>query len=495
MNNYTEQILYHYILNDLNLCSKVTSTFFTTKNLQILYELAQDYVIKYKVAPSSSQIKELLKITNKNEVISDEVVDIIYSVQNRLGEYSADWLAETSMNWAKWQNFTLSLRNLVAYVKSVDVNENNVSQVMERAKATFNSSAILQLDEAPGADLYNAEDHKQTTLERTPTGYSYIDMCLDGGSWAGSLIVFLGPPKTGKSLWLQNLCAQSVINGDDCAYISLELPEPMIMNRIGANLFNIPAMDYKRVSQDSNFMKQKIGEFRNASIKPRGNLWVKFYPMSTLTTTELEAALLKEEERRSTVDKPFKFKKVFIDYINIMQNWRNPNSENTYQKIKNIAEDLKATAAMGKWHIFSATQTNRQAFDATDMFVSDISESYALNSTVDAMFGIIADQLMKAQGKYKLKCLLDRVAPFENTYRIYLNNKEYLRLAEDPNDTYHECVSDIGSVQDNRFKAKNNDNKYSNNIVPPSEPKKPKVQMSVDPPINGMINITGSNLF
>ena len=77
MNNYTEQILYHYILNDLNLCSKVTSTFFTTKNLQILYELAQDYVIKYKVAPSSSQIKELLKITNKNEVISDDVVDII----------------------------------------------------------------------------------------------------------------------------------------------------------------------------------------------------------------------------------------------------------------------------------------------------------------------------------------------------------------------------------------------------------------------------------
>ena len=499
MNNYTEQILYHYILNNLSLCSKVTSSFFSTKNLQLLYELAKDYTIKYKIAPSVSQIKELLKVTNKSELISDDIVDIIYSTQNRLNEYSAEWLEETSVNWAKWQNFSLALRNLVAYVKSAEVNENNVSQIMEHAKSLFNNSAILQLDEAPGADLYNPEDHQQTSLERTPTGYSYIDMCMDGGSWAGSLIVFLGPPKTGKSLWLQNICAQSILNGEDCAYISLELPEPMIMNRIGANLFDIPAMDYKRVSQDINFMKNKIQEFRNSSIKPRGNLWVKFYPMSTLTTTQLEAALLKEEERRSTSDKPFKFKRVFIDYINIMQNWRNPNSENTYQKIKNIAEDLKAVAAMGNWHIFSATQTNRGAFDATDMFVSDISESYALNSTVDVMFGIIADQMMKAQGRYKLKCLLDRVAPFENTYRIYLNNKTYLRLSEDPNDTYHEATVDVGTIQNNgKFQRRDNaeHNVQSKNIVPPkSEDVVSKPQLSIDPPRNGMITISGDGLF
>ena len=446
MNNYVQQILYHYILSRVDLCSKIKYNFFDSKELQFLYQVVQPYVIKYKEAPTAIQVKDILKVENKDEIISFDAIDIIYNTKKSLSEYGEDWLENTTINWAKWSNFTLSVRNLVAYVKGAQVTEDNVDSIMEHAKSLFNNDSIIEFNESPGSDLYDAFAHKPSKLVRSSVGYDYIDKCLKGGCWEGSLIVFMGAPKSGKSLWLQNLCAKSIIAGNDCAYISLELPEEMIMSRIGSNLFNIPALQYEQFAEDETYMKQKITTFLNDGIKPRGNLWVKFFPASTMTTTDLENCLLREEERRSTPDKPFKFKMVFIDYINIMKNWRNPNSENTYLKIKNLAEDLKAIGAINKWAMFTATQTKREAADSTDMNVADTSESYGLNATVDAMFGIIVDPMMKAQGVYHLKCLLDRVCPMENTYKKFINDKTYLRISEDELEPYKDCSAVFNNV-------------------------------------------------
>lgn len=446
MNNYVQQILYHYILSRVDLCSKIKYNFFDSKELQFLYQVVQPYVIKYKEAPTAIQVKDILKVENKDEVISFDAIDIIYNTKKSLSEYGEDWLENTTINWAKWSNFTLSVRNLVAYVKGAQVTEDNVDSIMEHAKSLFNNDSIIEFNESPGSDLYDAFAHKPSKLVRSSVGYDYIDKCLKGGCWEGSLIVFMGAPKSGKSLWLQNLCAKSIVAGNDCAYISLELPEEMIMSRIGSNLFNIPALQYEQFAEDETYMKQKITTFLNDGIKPRGNLWVKFFPASTMTTTDLENCLLREEERRSTPDKPFKFKMVFIDYINIMKNWRNPNSENTYLKIKNLAEDLKAIGAINKWAMFTATQTKREAADSTDMNVADTSESYGLNATVDAMFGIIVDPMMKAQGVYHLKCLLDRVCPMENTYKKFINDKTYLRISEDELEPYKDCSAVFNNV-------------------------------------------------
>ena len=487
MNNYTEQILFHYILSNLELCNKVRSDFFTNKNLQVLYKYAQEHTLKYKEAPTEKQIKDLLKIDGKEDLISPEIISIIYTAKNSLHDYTTEWLDTTSTNWAKWQNFTIALRNMVAYVKNTDVNEDNVAEVMERAKSAFNNTAILEIDTNGGSDFYDAVSHKQSELHRTPTGYKFIDDCLDGGSWDGSFIVLVGDPKAGKSLWLQNICAQSIINGDNCAYITLELPEPMIMQRIGANLFNIPALDYKYVSEDTNLMRDKINIFRNGGIKPRGELWIKSFPMSTMTANDLEACLLKEEERRSTPERPFKFKKVFVDYLNIMKNWRNPNSENTYLKIKQIAEDTKAVGVNNHWAIFTATQTNRSAFGASDMNVTDISESVGVNATVDAMFGIIADQMMKAQGIYNLKSLLNRVKGTANLGKRFNFDKTYLRITEDQNTQVFEFNASINKVAQNRnFNNQQSGNTVANNTISTNQ-----VQMDTSP----FVKITGNGMF
>ena len=99
-------------------------------------------------------------------------------------------------------------------------------------------------------------------------------------------------------------------------------------------------------------------------------------------------------------------------------------------KIKQIAEDLRAMAIKNDWCIVTATQTNRTQFDSNDILTNQVSESSALGATVDAMFGIIADPLMKSQGKYYLKCMYDRVSPQENKKKLYDCNFNFLRLSE-----------------------------------------------------------------
>lgn len=435
MNQYIQNIFYHFLLSEPGLALKINPEFFDAKNLQICFTYAKEYVIKYHTAPSANQLKELLKADNKSEIVSDDIVDIIYSAQKNVGDYTHDWLYDNSTSWAQWKNFLNSLKSTLTYVKlnQDNVDTDNVKEIMEHAKGAFNRSCIIEFDDdgKGGSDFWDAISHKQIKLIRSSSGYPFIDLCLKGGYFPGCLICFVGAPKSGKSTWLQNLCAESVKKGENNAYVSLELPEEMIHNRIGANMFTIPSLDYEKYTDDTEAFKERIDTFKRSCLVPPGQLIVKSFPTSTMSVLDLEAWLLTKEEELSTEGNPFKFKNVFVDYINIMKNYRNPNSENTYMKIKQLAEDVKAIGLKHGWAIITATQTTRSQYDTTDMLASQVSESSGLGATVDAMFGIIADSFMKAKGEYYLKCIYDRVAPEDNKRKKYLIDKTYLRLTED----------------------------------------------------------------
>jgi hypothetical protein len=114
-----------------------------------------------------------------------------------------------------------------------------------------------------------------------------------------------------------------------------------------------------------------------------------------------------------------------------MKNWRNPNSENTYMKIKQIAEDLRAAAQRNHWAIVSATQTKQSEFDASDLSMNSASESSGLVATVDGMFGIIQDPIMYANKEYKLKILANRDDGYKNAYKVFNVDYRYMRIIED----------------------------------------------------------------
>ena len=433
-NTFIQNVYYHYILSNPSLALKFEPEFFTAKPLQYAFKIAKDYVVKYHQPPTADQMKQLVVDNNMQDVLQDDVIDALYAQKQMLSSFPDEWLYDETTNWAILENVKKSIVDVAAYLKlnQDDMESGNAKQVVEHIKTMFNKSCILEFsdDLDTGSDFWDAESHSQKKLERSSLGYDFLDFCLNGGGFPGALICFAAAPKTGKSLWLQNICEKSVEKGENNVYITLELPTPMVVSRIGSNMLSIPSLEYEKYTKDTLLMKEKLNKYIKSKLVKPGALIVKDFPTSTLSVIELESYLLSKEEELSTEGHPFKFKNVFVDYLNIMKNYRNPNSENTYMKIKQIAEDLRAMGKKNGWCIITATQTNRSQFDTNDINASQISESSGLGATVDAMFGIIADALMMAQGKYYLKCIYDRVSPQANKKKLFDCNFTYLRISE-----------------------------------------------------------------
>ena len=437
-NPILQNVFYHYVLGNQVLAEKFNPEFFSSKILQGAFRLARDYVLKYRQAPSLAQMKELVLMNNMQDEITDDLLDILYSQAQMVSNYSEDWLYDEVTNYAQYQQIKKSVVDVAAYLKlaTEDLEGGHAKEIVEHAKAMFNKSCVLDFDEdmtGGGSDVFDAEAHKPKRMVRSSSGYPFIDMCLKGGYFIGSLIVFAGPPKIGKSLWLQNLCAKSVEMGENSCYVSFELPEEMVVSRIGSNLFSIDSMTYESFADDTIAMRDKIAQYRKSRLIKPGTLIVKDFPTSQVSTLELQAWLLEKEEALSTEGHPFKFKNIFVDYLNIMRDHlgRGGSDENLYLKVKHIAENLRAMAKMGNWTVISATQTTKDSYESSDITTSQISESSGLGATVEAMFAIISDPLMKAQGKYYLKCLFDRVSPQEGKKKLYNCDFKYLRISED----------------------------------------------------------------
>ena len=179
---------------------------------------------------------------------------------------------------------------------------------------------------------------------------------------------------------------------------------------MGANMLDINIDEYDRRSKDVEFIGSKLADVRRDSYIPMGRLFIKEYPTSCCTTIDVENYIKTIQETLG-----FKVDVVIIDYINIMSNYRNPNSEDLYTKIKQISEDLRAIAVRQECLIVSATQTNRGAFDADDISIGNIAESAGLLHTCDTMLGIIQNADMRTNDKYLLKILKIRDGEGKNT--------------------------------------------------------------------------------
>jgi hypothetical protein len=204
------------------------------------------------------------------------------------------------------------------------------------------------------------------------------------------------------------------------------------VKRMGANILGIPVGEYNDTADDETAIKKKLNSVTYDNLRVPGQLYIKEFPTSQASVNDVERYLKKIEE-----NKGIKFKVIVVDYINIMKNWRNPNSENTYMKIKQIAEDLRGMAMNNNWSIITATQTKQGDFDASDLSINSAAESSGLVATVDGMFGIIQDPIMYANREYKLKILANRDDGYKNAYKVFSVDYRYMRITEDPNVQMH----------------------------------------------------------
>jgi hypothetical protein len=229
-----------------------------------------------------------------------------------------------------------------------------------------------------------------------------------------------------NSLWLCDLAAEAVKNGTNVIYYTFELSEKKVMARIGSNLLNIPIRDYYKLTQDKVALKNRMASLEMQNMKTPGRLIIKEFPTGGSSVQDMESHANKLQEQTGQ-----DFPLVIIDYINIVKNWRNPNSENMYLKIKQLSEDIRGWMVRTNKCCVTATQTNRGAIGSTDFNSGAIAESAGLAHTVDGMFGVIQDEIMYANREYFLKTLLNRNEGFKNSKKRFAVNYEFMRIIED----------------------------------------------------------------
>lgn len=237
-----------------------------------------------------------------------------------------------------------------------------------------------------------------------------------------------------NSMWLQNIAARLVDNGYNVVYVTLEMASRKCFKRMGAMRLKIPIDQYDELSKDSMFMKQKINEVKNLTPSSSlfdggkaGKLFVKKYPTSDCTITDLENYIKKFEET-----KRIKMDVMVIDYINLMSIEKGYNMDNMlYLKGKHLSEGLRRIGDKYQVCVITATQTGKDVWGASDINLDDIPESKAIAESADSVWGIIRNSQMKKENTYRLKILKLRDGEHHEEQIKFDFNTKYLTIDND----------------------------------------------------------------
>ena len=419
-----EKIFFRLSLERTKYLTTIKSGFYSSEEIDILSTLSLKFYNKFNETPKKEQLKLLVEnASGAKDRISDNIINILFEVD--LDQYDEEWLLSTAESWIKWRNFDTTLNDTIEFVKTTSVTPENTDHIISKVKTLINERNNLTFNSDIGLDFFDVESHDQKSTEKISSGYNFLDRVLEGGyDKGGNLVVYAGEQNIGKSIYLANDAAEFVKAGTNTAVITAEMAAHKFVKRIGSNLLSIPIGEYTEKSKNKDYIKRKLETVGNG-FTPPGQLFIKQMPTSQATVLDIEAHLAQIEEERG-----IKLGAIVIDYINILANYRNPNSENTYMKIKQIAEDLRAMGVRNNWLIITATQITRNGYNSTDITMNDIAESAGLSHTADVMLGIIQDDIMRANNEYRLKILKIRDGEGKGTKCKLDINWNYLRLNE-----------------------------------------------------------------
>ena len=419
-----EKIFFRLSLVKTKYLKSIKSGFYTSQEIDILSQLSNKFFERFNETPTKDQLIMLIQRSEKaKEKITDGILNLVFDVD--LDQFDEEWLTSTAESWIKYRTFEISLTDTVEFVKTTAVTPENVDSIVAKVKGLINDRNNLSFNSDLGLDFFDVDAHDQKDTEKVSTGYNFLDRMLGGGyDRGGNLIVYAGEQNIGKSIYLANDAANFVKMGTNTVVVTAEMAAHKFVKRIGSNLLTININEYAEKARNKDHIKRRL-ETVGDGLTPPGSLFVKQFPTSQATVLDIEAYVNQIEE-----EKQIKVGAVVIDYINILANYRNQNTENTYMKIKQIAEDLRAMGIRNNWLIVTATQITRNGYNSSDIGMTDIAESAGLSHTADVMLGIIQDDLMRANSEYWLKVLKIRDGEGKGT-KCKLNiNWNYMRLIE-----------------------------------------------------------------
>ena len=367
---------------------------------RVLFREAGKFVAKYNKLPNSESFKIELDQSDK---LSDEQYNLAMDIVPQLftGDKVDDkWLLDTTEKWCQDRAIYLAI------MESISIIDGKHEVLTKGALPDLLTKALgVGFDLQVGHDyIENAEDRYEfyhTEEDRLPFDLEYFNKITKGGVPRKTLNIALAGTGVGKSLFMCHVASSALVQGYNVLYITMEMAEERIAERIDANLLNIPIDQLDKISKDQ--FTTKVSEIAR---KTTGKFVIKEYPTGSAHSGHFRALLNELKLKRQ-----FEPDLIFIDYLNICASSRMKGmggAINSYSYIKAIAEELRGLAVEFDIPIFSATQTTRSGYSNSDIGLEDTSESFGLPATADLMFALISTEELEQQGQFMVKQLKNR---------------------------------------------------------------------------------------
>ena len=376
----------------------IKADYFEDYNQKVVFEEIAKFVGEY----NEPATKEVLCIeTEKRQDINDtsfqEITKLISYLEDDPSEFN--WLVNTTEKWCRDRAIYLALMESIQLADGKDEEKDRdaIPNILSDALAVSFDTHIGHDYLIDYEERYESYHRKEDKIE---FDLEYFNKITKGGLPNKTLNIALAGTGVGKSLFMCHVASSALLQGKNVLYITLEMAEEKIAERIDANLLNIPIQD---ITDLPKVMYE--GKVTDLAKKTQGTLIIKEYPTASAHSGHFKALL-----QELALKKSFKPDIIFIDYLNICASsrYRGNSTVNSYSYIKAIAEELRGLAVEANLPIVSATQTTRSGYGSSDVELTDTSESFGLPATADLMFALISTDELEPLGQIVVKQLKNR---------------------------------------------------------------------------------------
>ena len=375
----------------------IKADYFQEYNEKILFEEIADFAAKYDKVPT----KEVLTINlqSRGDLTEETFKDTLSGLNSLSDDWiDYDWLLDATEKWCQDKAIYNALMQSIKIADGGDkkLDKGSIPSILQDALA-------VSFDEHIGHDYIEQADDRYEFYhrkeEKIPFDLEKFNYITKGGLPNKTLNIALAGTGVGKSLFMCHMAGSALSQGYNVLYITCEMAEEKIAERIDANLLNVSVKDIVDIPEV--LFRSKVQEI---SKKTQGKLIIKEYPTASAHAGHFRALL-----NDLQLKKDFKPDIIFVDYLNICASVRYKGAiVNSYTYVKAIAEELRGLAVETNLPIISATQTTRAGFGNSDPDLTDTSESFGLPATADFMFALISTEELEEQGRIMVKQLKNR---------------------------------------------------------------------------------------
>ena len=401
MTNRLEDTILSHLIHNEDYCRKVLpflkDDYFASRSDKVLFSEIYAFVDKYNNLPTKETL--IIELGNRIDITEEEYKAIKQTINGlSYEENDIQWLLDTTEKFCKDKAVNNAVLNGIKILDGKDK-----KRTPEAIPSILSEALAVSFDNHIGHDYIDDADDRFDWYHRTelrlPFDLQYFNKITKGGVPQKTLNVCLAGTGVGKSLFMCHLAASSLLEGKNVLYITLEMAEERIAERIDANLLDV-------TTDDLHALPKQMFDDRVKRLKERspGKLIIKEYPTASAHSGHFKSLL-----NELALKKSFRPDVLFIDYLNICASSRFKGGNiSSYFYIKAIAEELRGLAVEFKLPIFTATQTTRSGYTSTDIGLEDTSESFGLPATADFMFALMTNEELDSLNQMKVKQLKNR---------------------------------------------------------------------------------------